>query len=329
MSDEEDMTAQLLRLATGRADAPADRASRAQTAVRERWLSIQRRRAIRRRVAITTGLLAAAAVLVLMVRSNAPRDVRPPLEESLAAGERIEGQPVVRRQIDGERRILRLSLQMPLRADDAIETDQGSRAALRTADGSSIRLDRSSHARLIGPRVIELVEGGVYIATSDGSRGFEVRTPLGSVHDVGTRFEVRLAEASLRVRVRTGSVEIRRRDQIVPARAGTEATVTPGGIETRQMSTYGSDWEWTAGLAAPFAIEGRSLAAYLEHLAHEQGWTLRYADPALAQAASTIVLRGSVEGLGAEEALSVTLRTSGLEYRLRAGELLVSRGGAQ
>jgi ferric-dicitrate binding protein FerR (iron transport regulator) len=255
--------------------------------------------------------------------------VRPPIEESLAAGERIEGQPVVRRQIDGERRVLRLSLQMPLRADDTIETDQGSRAALGTADGSSIRLDRSSHARLIGPRVIELVQGGVYIATSDGSKGFEVRTPLGSVHDVGTRFEVRLAETSLRVRVRAGSVEIRRRDQIVPASAGTEATVTPGGIETRRTSTYGAEWEWTAGLAAPFAIEGRSLSVYLEHLAHEQGWTLRYADPALAEAASTIVLQGSVEGLGAEEALSVTLRTSGLEYRLRGGDLVVSRGGAQ
>ena len=328
MSDEEDMTAQLLRLASGRDEAAADRASRVQTAVRERWISIQRRRAIRRRAAMTTGLLAAAALLFLMVRPDAPRDVRPPIEESLAAGERIEGEPVVRRQIDGERRVLRLSPQMPLRADDVIETDGGSRAALRTADGSSIRLDRSSHARLIGPRVIELVEGGVYVATSDGSNGFEVRTPLGSVRDVGTRFEVRLAEASLRVRVRTGSVEIRRRDQIVPAGAGTEATVTPGGIETRRTSTYGAEWEWTTGLA-PFAIEGRSLAEYLEHLAHEQGWTLHYADPALAQAASTIVLQGSVEGLGAEEALSVTLRTSGLEYRLRGGELVVSRAGAQ
>jgi ferric-dicitrate binding protein FerR (iron transport regulator) len=165
----------------------------------------------------------------------------------------------------------------------------------------------------------------MYIATSEGSRGFEVRTSIGTVRDVGTQFEIRLSETSLRVRVRTGLVEIRRREGVVPTHAGSETTVRSNGVDTRPVSTYGPDWDWTAGLATAFEIEGHSLQAFLDHVTREEGWTLRYANPTLADAASRIVLHGSVEGLRAEDALGVALATSGLQYRLRAGELLVSR----
>jgi ferric-dicitrate binding protein FerR (iron transport regulator) len=280
---------------------------------------------------MTTAVLATAAIVILMVRMNAPRDTgRPPVEQDIATGERIEGSPVLRRQVDGRREALRLSPTTAIRAEDVIETDGSSRAALRATDGSSVRLDRDSRVRLISPTVIELIAGAAYIATSGGSRGFEARTSLGTVHDVGTQFEIRLGETSLRVRVRTGLVEIRRRDGVVATQAGSETTVTSNVVDTRRVSIYGPEWDWTAGLAPAFDIEGRSLEAFLDHVTREEGWTLRYANPTLADVASRIVLHGSVEGLRAEDALGVTLATSGLQYRLRAGELLVSRpAGAQ
>jgi ferric-dicitrate binding protein FerR (iron transport regulator) len=210
-------------------------------------------------------------------------------------------------------------------ADDVIETDGAARAGLRAADGSSVRLDTGSRVRLLAPAVVELIEGAVYIATSQGSPGFEVRTSMGAVRDIGTQFEVRLDHASLRLRVRAGAAELRRNGRVTSAAAGTEATVTPDGVATRHVPTYGSDWEWTARLAASFPIEGRPLRAFLEQVAGEEGWRLKYADPALGDAASRIVLHGSVEGLRTEEALGVALTTSGLQYRLREGELLVSR----
>jgi hypothetical protein len=120
-------------------------------------------------------------------------------------------------------------------------------------------------------------------------------------------------------------VEIRRREGVIPTPAGSETTVTSNGVDTRSVSTYGPEWDWAAGLAPAFEIEGRSLQAFLDHVTREEGWTLRYANPTLADAASRIILHGSVEGLRAEDALGVSLATSGLQYRLRAGELLVSR----
>ena len=273
-----------------------------------------------------TAVFAAAAILVLMVRTTAPRETpRPPIEQTIATGERIEGTPVLRRQVDGRREALPLSPATSIRAEDVIETDGNSRAALRATDGSSVRLDRGSRIRLIAPAVIELDAGAAYIATSEGSRGFEVRTSMGTVHDVGTQFEIRLNETSLRVRVRTGLVEIRRRDGVVSTRAGSETTMTSNGVDTRRVSTYGPEWDWTASLAPAFEIEGHSLQAFLDHVTREQGWALHYANPTLADTASRIVLHGSVNGLRAEEALGVALATSGLQFSLRAGELVVSR----
>lgn len=326
MRDEEEMTTHLLRLAGARLDAPAERTMRIRETVHREWQSSRRRRAIRRGVMMTTAMLATAAVFILMVRMNAPRDtVPPPIEQTVATGERIEGAPVLRRQVDGRSEAFRLSLGHSIRAEDLIETDGSSRASLRATDGSSVRLDRDSRVRLVSPTVIELIAGAAYIATSGGSRGFEVRTSLGTVHDVGTQFEIRLGEASLRVRVRTGLVEIRRREGVVSTHAGSETTVTSNGVDSRRVSAYGPEWDWTAGLAPAFEIEGRSLRVFLDHVTREQGWTLRYANPTLADVASRIILHGSVEGLRAEDALGVALATSGLQYRLRAGELLVSR----
>ena len=50
---------------------------------------------------------------------------------------------------------------------------------------------------------------------------------------------------------------------------------------------------------------------------------------AIAEAAAGIILHGSVQGLPAEEAVGVALTTSGLQYRLSDGELLVFRGRSQ
>jgi ferric-dicitrate binding protein FerR (iron transport regulator) len=329
MRDEEESTAALLRLAGVRLDPSADRTARVRMAVHQEWRTAGRRRTMRRRAAIAIASLAAAAAFVLMVREKAPPAPQSPPAASVATAGRTEGAPLARRRIDDRVVGLRLHAGDALRANDAIETDATSRAAWTTADGSSVRLDRSSRARLVSQAVIELGEGAVYIATVDGAAGFEVQTPLGTARDAGTRFEVRLGAASLRVRVRTGLVELRRGEATVRAGAGTEATVASSGMATRSVSIHGPDWGWISTLGSPFPIEGRSLSAYLEYLSAEQGWTVRYANARLAQAASTIILHGSVEGLEAEEAVGVALRTSGLQYRLREGDLLVSAANAQ
>jgi hypothetical protein len=240
----------------------------------------------------------------------------------VATGTRVEGSPTIVRR--GAEPAVALTPAVPLHVEDVLQTDGTSRASLQMADGSSLRLDRQSRIRFVGPAAIELTSGAAYVQTAPGSHGFEIRTALGAVRDLGTVFEVRLFESSLRVRVRSGLVQLQHGTSVTTAEAGTEAMVTSTGTMTQPLRPYGADWDWSADLAPPFAIEGRSLRAYLDHTATEHGWTVRYASAAVAAAASRIVLHGSVEGLSAEQALDVVLASSGLEHRLRDGELLIS-----
>jgi ferric-dicitrate binding protein FerR (iron transport regulator) len=323
MTDEEDVTAQLLRLAGAPPKPTAERTARVREVVHREWRVSRRRRLVRRAVAIA--VLGVAASLMIAVWMNRPRPVVAPGDRVVAIGQRIQGRPLIVRQSQRDGAPQLLSVSTSIHADDVIETDEASRAALQAADGSSVRIDRSSRVRFLAPAVIEVIAGAMYVATAAGSKGLEVRTPMGGLRDLGTQFEVRLAGSSLRVRVRAGTVEIERGSSITTAAPGTEAIVTTSGVAVRRVPPYGSEWAWTAEIAPSFAIDGRPLGVFLDHIAAEQGWTLHYADPVVADAAAHIVLHGSVEGLSAEDALRGVLATSGLQYRLHAGELLVSR----
>ena len=325
--EDEDATARLLRTAGPRPEAPADRAARVRSAVHRHWQAKTRRRAVRRRMLVPAALLATAAALVLAVRLTTPRqDVVAPVGETVASVERVEGEARRFPRTPGAGTVpARLSPEDSLRAGEWVETGAAARAALRLSDGTSTRLDSGSRARLLSATVIELAYGALYIDTGRDAKGLEVRTPLGTLHDIGTQFEVRLRDSSLRLRVRTGVVELRRGDQSIPARPGTELTLAAAGAVSTTVPTYGPEWEWAVSLAPAFAIEGRPLAAFLEHLSREHGWALRYADAALAREASGIILHGSVNGLRPREALAVALSTSGLAHHFRGGELLVSR----
>lgn len=326
-SEDEQATARLLRMAGMRPEVPADRADRVRRAVHLRWQTRVRRHAVGRRVAGAIALLATAAALVVIVKLKAPReDVLAPLGQVVATAERIEGEARRWPGVSGSSAVsMPLSQHEVLRMGEWVQTQATGRAALRLTDRTSVRLDRNSRARLIATTVIELADGAMYIDTGRSSTGLEVRTALGIARDVGTQFEVRLDDRSLRLRVRTGLVELRRGREATHARAGTELTIAPGGITRGTVAAYGPEWEWASGLAPAFAIEGQPLAVFLENLCREQGWTLRYADATLARAASGIILHGSIEGLQPREALDVTMTTSGLGHRFRDGDVIVFR----
>ncbi|MEP6914679.1 MAG: FecR domain-containing protein [Acidobacteriota bacterium] len=269
--------------------------------------------------------LAAVAMLALTVRLWPVRPPSPQPDVVLAVAERVQGSPRRHHEQDGRSLTAALTPAESVRLGDDVETGASSRAALRADDGSSIRIDYDSRVRFLAPSVVEVTAGAVYIETAAGSQGFEVRTPIGTVRDVGTQFEVRVLHSSLRLRVRTGAAELRRGDSVTAAAAGTETTATAGGVAVRRLASYGVEWAWTADVAPPFAIEGRPLSAFLDHLATEQGWRVDYADPQLADTVRRIILHGSLEGLTPEEALAATLATSGLHYRIDAGTMVLSK----
>lgn len=327
LSEDDDHIGPLLRLAGPREAVPADRMRRVKVAVRAEWRQQTRTRSRRITIGWSLGAVAAAALVLVGVRLAVRDDpaVQSPRHD-LATIETLSG--AVRLISSSERGAEPTLFQIGdrIREGDGVDTTSGGLAALRLVNGASVRMDRGTRLRLMSDATMVLDEGAIYIDSGDsrGARSLEVRTKLGVVRDIGTRFAVRLNGSALTVRVRDGVIRLSQSRQSHDARPGDELTLDgSGSIVRRTMPVYGADWAWALALARPFDLEGRSLRDFLDWIAGENGWQLRYADAAVQEKALKTILHGSIQGLTPDEALSAVLPASGVAYRLEDGLLRV------
>ena len=148
---------------------------------------------------MTIAMLAVGGILVTVAVVIRPRPEAPSSATAHRGRQRIQGRPSVVRP---SQIAVRATIDVqPIYSDDVIETDDVSRVGTALGDGSSIRIDRGSRIRFLTPVALEIIAGAAYVATSDRSQGFEVRTTMGNLRDLGTQFEVRMTPSSLRLRV--------------------------------------------------------------------------------------------------------------------------------
>ena len=315
----------LLRATGPRPAAPAERAGRVRRTAHAVF-RMQARAARRRRLAwglglATAALLVAGAALPIFLGPGAPE---------LARIARVTGEgsihsrgfllPRTRPALSGG----------PVRARNEVSTATEGRLAFTMDRGGSVRLAAGSRVRLLDRRVVELQRGALYVDSEQGRAAeadpIEIRTPLGRVLEKGTQFEVRLLEDTVRVRVRRGSVEMRRGEMGIDVGAGHELEIdSHGATRTRELPPFDPDWDWVEDIAPPLEIQGRTLREFLEWAALESGMRLQFADEDLANAASTIVLSGSIEGLTLDQALDSVLLTSRMTRRIEADTLRIER----
>ncbi len=337
-----DAVGELLRLVDAGPEISAERRSRHRLLARAHWQRKIRARRRRRRLV----QLAAAAVLALALGLTlAPRQPSSSIPEPVdlvaavsPAGEASPAAPVARLaavagpvhdRSRGDAATPALDLDSAVAAGAVLETGVESRAALRLALGHELRLDVGTRLLLISDSVLTLERGAVYVDSRRSRSALEIRTPLGTARDVGTRFEVRLGDGSLRVRVREGAVEIARSGEVHEVRTGAEIRLDAGGrLERRAVPIHGPEWRWSLEIAPSFDIEGRTLGELLDWVTHETGWQLRF-DPAIAAGAAGVILNGSIEGLAPDDALGVVLPTAGLRHRVSEGVLILEPLAAQ
>ncbi len=202
------------------------------------------------------------------------------------------------------------------------------RAAVRLAGGQSLRLDQGSRVRFASSSSVLLERGAVYV-DSAAAGNVEVRTTLGVVRDVGTRFEVRLLPgsdaATLRVRVREGSIMLEGGGGSHHAVAGEELSTRGGSVARGPSPVYGRQWDWVLETAPAPDVADRPLQDFLDWIEREGGWTVRFADQEVATLAAGTILHGDVRDLALEEAASVVLGGSGLDYHLEDGTFIVEK----
>lgn len=362
---EEERVRRLLEEAGPRPEVPAEDLAAIKTAFRAEWAEhVRDGTALRNRSHLSRPLLALAAVLLVTLGLGGWwwRTAGPATAETVARVEVLDGAVTARAPgdvADGERdgkAVLELAVDLELPAGVELVTGAAGsvpgRTAMRLAGGASLRLDTGSRARLLSGSEIELAKGAVYVDTgADTDTGastgmhdaLRIHTPLGVVRDVGTRFEVRLLDAggekesglksatgdradALRVRVREGRVDLRWDATTDSAEAGEELTLhADGSLDRNPVALHGPAWDWVLQVAPVFEIEGRTLAELLAWVTRETGWEIRYGDPALADAAGSIVLHGSLGAATPDQAPQVVLPGAGLRSRLEDGVLVVAR----
>jgi ferric-dicitrate binding protein FerR (iron transport regulator) len=328
----DDTIARLLRLAGPRPSVPDERSERVKEAVRSRWSRNVKVRRMRIRLLIAALPVAAALVVAFFLRSSTsvpstdtPAPTVAHIEAATGSGAQILG--------TGETQLIKPVIGDSIVAGTTVLTGADGRAAFHLAGGASLRLDMGSRVRLLSSSEMLLENGAVYVdneAIEGDKSAVEVFSRLGVVRDVGTQFEVRLAEQSLRLRVREGTVILDSEGGTEVAEVGTELIRdAEGGLVRRSVSVYGPEWNWVVRVAPVFEIEGRRLDDFLSWISRETGRGLSFQGDETAGSVSDIVLHGSIEGLTPEEALATVLPTCGLTHRVREGMILIGELGTE
>jgi len=310
--DRDDAMRQLLRQPRPSAVDPV-RTARVYRAVHAAWRdTADRTRSRRRGVAV-----AAAAVLVVAIGLtfvNWPRERGAPQPAAPIASTVFVTSEVVF-QHDGQARPGRVG--EGLTPGTRIAT-YGGRAAIVLANGVELRLDSHTAITLDTARSMSLTGGAVYLDSSHrtGPPDTVAIVVRGTViRDIGTRYEVRLSDEELRVRVRDGRVEVSSAFGMREADRGGQLRVTSSGILSGSASTSGADWDWIVRAVPPPQLEGRPLPEFLAWAEREGGRPIRFADPALERANRATIVYGAIESLTVEEALDVVLPSCGLARR--------------
>ena len=318
--DDNDDVARLVRLADANASIDAERMTRVRTAVHDAWsdeygVRHTRQMATGRRLVAGLLITAAAAVLIAVVLWRPTRTVAPVFTPVRVGQIEPAGGPVM--------------------SGSMVTTSRGT-LAMTLASDVQLRLDSSSSVRADSASEVTLERGAVYVDSTDAhSIGADaspigIRTPMGLIRDIGTQFEVRLADAGLRIRVRNGQVRVTYANGVdARASAGEEMLSKPdGSIERRHVALTGTQWAWAERAAPTFSVEGRTLGAFLDWVSREGAWTVTFADSTLAAPARATVLSGKqglLKGLTPTEALDVVLPTCGLRYRIERQRVVIEK----
>lgn len=314
----------VLRAAGPRDRPPEDVERRVHAHLHEEWRSIVAGQSARRRRQLAVALAAGLAVVAVGVWVAGPLVAGP--GSAVATVALASGDSRVKagwlggwRAIgDGE----------SLRAGETLTTGPDGRIAVRLPGGLSARLDRDTRMTLASAGAVEIESGALYVdAGRAGARtsAFEVVTPAGSLHHVGTQFEVRLLGPGVRVRVREGQVEWNGGGVTARGSAGEQLTFgTDGSVEHGTTPLFGDSWDWVAAATPGIDIDGLPLAEFLGWAGRELGCDVVFSPAETADEAAAIVVHGSIAGLTPAQALDAVLATTRLHARVDGGHIVVS-----
>jgi ferric-dicitrate binding protein FerR (iron transport regulator) len=298
MNEENDAVAALIRAAGKRPSIHAATQARVRAAVEDEWRATIRRRRFTRVGGALVAIAAGASVVVWFLPQ--PKPTIPAMMPVVAYVESVRGDAGL---FAGQSLRKGVDVQIPANATASIRWGR-----------ATLRLDGGTHLRIDGLTLATMQSGALYYSDPQRDLSHTIATPFGEVRDIGTRFELRLHDDALRVRVRDGIVTLR--DQ--SAHGGQELIATRAAIEQHAIATTGEEWSWIERAAPPLLLEGKTLAQVLYAVAEEKGLSVEWSDASIGK----VRLHGDVP-LMASEALDAATTAAGVSYRIEGTRLIV------
>lgn len=309
MPDDADI-ATLLRATGARPAATAQAMADVRAAVKAEWRESV---AARRRRRLVTGWAAAASVTVAALGVWLVRPMLLVEPQAVASLTRTVGSV---EQNVGDGHWTPVTTSAPLLSGTRLRTAGDGRAALRLENGVELRLDARTLVAFEDSGQARLSQGAVYVDSGSppGTPGpeFVLDTPAGPVAHLGTQYEARVVDGSVRVGVREGRVRLSHAAGDVVGAAGESFTVRGNEVIRAPLAPTAPEWSWVADVTPPFSIEGRTVEEFLVWAARQTGRTIVYTSPAAAEQARRALLSGTVEGLTPDEAVQAVLSTTSL-----------------
>mgnify|MGYP001813999723 CR=1 FL=1 len=314
---------ELLR-AAGRRQTPPEAAREEVFAAAHAHWQTQLRSRRRRKQRTSWTAAAAAAVAGIAALLLLPPPV-PPGSELLytLVADRLVGTAALRTETDDSWHGLGLG-EVLVHSGTALRTSRASGLGLVYPDGRSLRVNENSEIRFGTDGRITLRSGSLYMDSGPdgiGTGDVVIETHLGLVREIGTRFETRVSDDAVRVRVREGRVETVRGGETWTAEASEELEVRKDGPPRRgAVEAWSPAWQWVEALApAPYA-DDITVADLLEWVGRETGRRIHFVEPGLERQAYLTVLHGNPHRFTPMEALSVMLQTTDLQYTVAGNE---------
>jgi ferric-dicitrate binding protein FerR (iron transport regulator) len=319
-SESPDKLAKLLSRAGARSMPPARIEAEVRAAVHAEWLHLTHARKARQR----KRWLAAAAILIGMFAggwlshnmiSTSSNAVAPAVIATLTYTQ--GGATLNDAGISNDKLI---------HAGDQLHTDAKGGVRITLISGLNIRVAPNSMLHWVNASRVQLIRGGLYVDSHADAAAFIIHTAQGDVSHVGTRYLVDADAQSLRIAVRSGRVAIKAGHAQLAVNAWQQLQLGADGQVVRSdLRLDDSHWQWAAALAAPFVLENRSVAEFLQWAADETGYQLSYENDTIATLARHTLLHGPQTSLAPLQAVQTILATTDLRARVEGRQLRITQ----
>jgi hypothetical protein len=212
----------------------------------------------------------------------------------------------------------------PLVDEMWIKTNDSSFATLTLMDNSQLRLDHKTQLQLLSASQITLHTGEIYHDADDSTSTspLMINTSLGSIQHIGTRYLVSKTESDLKVSVRNGLVKVSGDIMTKHVASGKQLSMDSTGNHNEiNIAAYDSIWNWTKEAGKPFKTKDKSLNAFIQWYAHENGYQIDW--NALESKTKKVQLSGNISSLVKSQQIKAIFLSTKFDYQINQGILSI------